>query len=218
MVGKNPDKSDYICSLIFGHLDDGTPLVINLITTPHLLVVGGNGNGRHKILSQLTDVHWPREKVIIECPIEEEGMFARLEWLSEELERRYRLIADAGLVRIGDYNISHPYDCQPYIVFVVSLLDSIKDQPRFEAYVRRIAAKAKSVGIHFIFFCESIFNCTDMAEVFDNIPSVLCFHVEKERESEILLESTAASSLSSEDEALYMRNIESGVVHVLFEP
>ena len=155
MVGKNPDKSDYICSLIFGHLDDGTPLVINLITTPHLLVVGGNGNGRHKILSQLTDVHWPREKVIIECPIEEEGMFARLEWLSEELERRYRLIADAGLVRIGDYNINHPYDCQPYIVFVVSLLDSIKDQPRFEAYVRRIAAKAKSVGIHFIFFARA---------------------------------------------------------------
>ena len=142
-------------------------------------------------------------------------MFARLEWLSEELERRYRLIADAGLVRIGDYNISHPYDYQPYIVFVVSLLDSIKDQPHFEAYVRCIAANAKSVGIHFIFFCESIFNCTDMAEVFDNIPSVLCFHVEKEREAEIFLESTAASSFLSEDEALYMRNIESVVVHVL---
>lgn len=120
MVGNNPDKSDSICSLIFGHIDDGTPLVVDLTAAPHLLVVGGNGNGRHKILSQLTDVHWPREKVIIECPVDEKEMFVRLEWLSEELERRYRLIADAGLVRIGDYNISHPYDIS-HILFLLYL-------------------------------------------------------------------------------------------------
>lgn len=51
MVGKYPDKSDSIYSLIFGHLDDCTPLVVDLIMTPHLFVVGGNGKGRPKILS-----------------------------------------------------------------------------------------------------------------------------------------------------------------------
>lgn len=221
---KLPKQSSAACDegamaipLTLGVYDDGSPLTIDLRNAPHLLLAGGVEKDRRGIIAQLTEVHWPKTYVVVKCPSGEEDLFCELDALVEELERRYRLIADAGLVHIMDYNTRHPYDNQPYIVFVVTDLDDITDKARFEDYLRRIAAKAKSAGIHFVLSCESVFNCSDMAEVFDYMPSVLCFHMNDERESELLLDTSAAISLPAEGEALYRQGFESGVVHLTME-
>ena len=200
--------------LTIGVRDGGSPLTIDLCKAPHLLLTGGGDKDRNWILAQLTEVHWPKTNVVVECPSDEEAMFERLDALVEELEHRYVLVADAGLVTIMDYNARHPYDHKPYIVFVVKNLEGIREKARFEAYLGRIAAKARSAGIHFVLSCASVLNCRDMAEVFDCIPSVLCFHVDDERESQALLDSEAAISLPAEGEALYRQGFDGGVVHV----
>ena len=221
---KLPKQSSAACnegnmaiSLILGVRDNDAPLTIDLCKAPHLLLVGGVENDRNVILAQLTEVYWSKSNVVVKCPSEEDVMFEKLDALVEELERRYVLVANAELVNIMDYNARHPYDRQAYIVFVVKDLEGIKEKARFEEYLGRIAAKARSAGIHFVLSCDNVLNCTDMVKVFDYTPSVLCFHVDDERESQLLLDSSAAISLPTEGEALYRQGFESGVIHLTME-
>ncbi|HID63633.1 MAG TPA: DNA translocase FtsK, partial [Anaerolineae bacterium] len=157
----------------------GQAVVADLATMPHLLIAGATGSGKsvciNSIVACLLCNNTPATlrllmidpkmveltnyngipHLIRPVVVELEEVVKVLKWTTKEMDRRYRLFAEAGSRNIENHNeglVAQGKAPLPYIVVVIDeLADLMMVSPdEVERSVCRIAQMARATGIHLV--------------------------------------------------------------------
>jgi S-DNA-T family DNA segregation ATPase FtsK/SpoIIIE len=224
----------------------GDAVVGQLNKMPHVLIAGQTGSGKsvmiNTLLTSLLYRNSPSEmKLILVDPkqvemapyediphlltpviTEPEKTISALKWAVNEMERRYRLLAEAKMKDIKTYNQSlgsrgrkiavadeegatdTADGAMPYIVIVIDeLADLMMVAARdVEALIVRLAQKARAVGIHLVLATQrpSVDVITGLIKA--NIPARIAFTVASQIDSRTILDQVGAEKLLGQGDML----------------
>jgi len=215
-------------ALVLGKDIAGKTIVAKLEDMPHLLIAGTTGSGKTVCINSLilsllyrnspTDLKFvmidPKMVELMPfdglphllCPLvtEAKKAAAALNWVVNEMEERYRLLAKAGTRNIESYN--EKGDRIPYIIVVVDefadLMIVMPDQ--IETAVQRLAQLARAVGIHLILATQrpSVNVITGVIKA--NLPARLSFKVASKVDSRTVLDMNGADKLLGKGDMLFL--------------
>jgi S-DNA-T family DNA segregation ATPase FtsK/SpoIIIE len=128
-----------------------------------------------------------------------------LKWAVAEMERRYKLLAEAGNRNITDYNESTELKI-PYIVIIVDEFADLMSVAKndMEAVIIRLAQMARAVGIHLILATQSPRVEVITGLIKANITSRVAFAVASQIESRTILDSGGAEKLLGNGDMLFV--------------
>jgi S-DNA-T family DNA segregation ATPase FtsK/SpoIIIE len=199
----------------------GKPIVIDLAKMPHLLIAGKTGSGKSVGMNAfLCSLLWnnpPSDlRLILIDPkrvelkrydklphlltpviVEPEKSVSALAWAVAEMNRRYKMLSEAGVVNLDQYNEKFVDKKEPKIVIVIDELADLmmvagKD---VEAAVVRIAQLARAVGMHLIVATQrpSVDVVTGLIKA--NLPARIAFRVSSQIDSRTIIDGMGAESL-----------------------
>lgn len=216
---------------LFGGDENGNPVIIDIAKLPHLLIAGSTGSGKSVGLNQIIlsiMKHNTPDNVqfllidpkIVELSIYKGNSFLladpivdvalmdkALEYVVEEMERRYELLAQYNVRNISGYNKKRLAEGNKKLPFLVVVVDEMSDMmmtagKQVEAHIIRIAQKARAAGIHFIGATQrpSVDVITGLIKA--NIPSRLSYAVSDGNNSRIILDEYGAEDLLGRGDSL----------------
>lgn len=208
----------------------GEPVVDNIARMPHVLIAGATGSGKsvaiNSFIATILFRAAPTEvKLILVDPkrveltqyngiphlltpviIDPEKVVSALKWAIGEMERRYKLFAEAGARNIGSYNEISGFQALPYIVIIIDeLADIIFFAPsEVEDTITRIAQMARATGIHLIVSTQrpSVDVITGLIKA--NIPCRIAFNVSSMVDSRVIIDLPGAEKLLGRGDMLYI--------------
>lgn len=225
----------------------GDAVVGELNKMPHLLIAGQTGSGKsvmiNTLLTSLLYRNAPSDmKLILVDPKqvemapyediphlitpvinEPEKTISALKWAVNEMERRYKLLAEHKVRDIKTYNTmvqngktkivvqdkegheqQHENGAMPYIVIVIDeLADLMMVAARdVEALIVRLAQKARAVGIHLVLATQrpSVDVITGLIKA--NVPARIAFTVASQVDSRTILDQIGAEKLLGQGDML----------------
>ncbi|SMC24509.1 DNA translocase FtsK [Desulfacinum hydrothermale DSM 13146] len=246
-------SSTFPLTLALGKDITGQPVVTNLTRMPHLLIAGATGTGKsvciNAMLLSLLYRNTPEtlrllmidpkrielssyEKIphLLHPVVTEPKMATRaLRWVVQEMELRYKLLADKNVRNIESYNrlmakadprkelhqgeasetangtvLDHHH--LPYIVVVIDeLADLMMVASReVEEYITRLAQMARAAGIHLVLATQrpSVDVLTGIIKA--NIPTRISFQVSSKVDSRTILDTNGAESLLGSGDMLFL--------------
>lgn len=228
--------------LALGKTAAGKAAVVDLATMPHLLVAGSTGSGKsvfiNAMLLSLLFARSPQQLrlLLIDPKMLELSAYANiphllapvvtdmtqapaaLHWVVEEMERRYQLMATAGVRHISSYNaaveagkIAADEDgVAPTVLrFLVVVIDELADLmmvagKKVELSINRLAQKARAAGIHLVLATQrpSVDVITGLIKA--NVPCRLSFQVVSKIDSRTILDQMGAETLLGKGDMLYL--------------
>ncbi|HET8884140.1 MAG TPA: DNA translocase FtsK 4TM domain-containing protein [Candidatus Saccharimonadales bacterium] len=236
-------------SFAIGKDISGEAVIGELNKMPHLLIAGQTGSGKsvmiNTLLTSLLYRNSPSEmKLILVDPkqvemapydgiphlltpiiTEPEKTISALKWAVNEMERRYKLLAEAKIKDIAGYNQKiqaagkkvsiadengaeqqHENGAMPYIVIVIDeLADLMMVAARdVEALIVRLAQKARAVGIHLVLATQrpSVDVITGLIKA--NVPARIAFTVASQVDSRTILDQVGAEKLLGQGDMLML--------------
>ena len=140
-----------------------------------------------------------------------------------EMDRRYKLFAENGVVNIGQYNelLAKKNEILPHLIVIVDELGDlmVSDKNLVQNYLVTLGQKSRAAGIHLICATQ-----TPRAEILSgklkaNFTTQIAFQVQNTRESQIALGVNGAEKLLGKGDGLYFdsdyhgfRNFQSAMV------
>ena len=234
------DKEGLWVSL--GKTVTGEPFYADLADMPHLLIAGATGSGKsvciNSIICSLIFHHTPatcrfvmvdpkRLELITYNGIphllhpvitEVKQTLKVLEWMTLEMDRRYRLLASVGVKNIKSFNrkigsekVVHPetgeeLDTLPYYITIIDELADIMVMVGNEIYpsITRLSQMARAVGIHLVFATQrpSVDVVTGLIKA--NFPCRIAFQVTSKTDSRTILDINGAEKLLGNGDMLYL--------------
>lgn len=215
----------------------GKPIVTDLRKMPHGLIAGATGSGKsvciNTMLVSLLYKAKPEElKLLLVDPkmvelapynyvphlaspviTDVKTATAALKWAVEEMERRYELLAHAGVRDITKYNqLAEEHkrysDKLPYLVIVIDeLADLMMMAPAdVEEAISRIAQKARACGIHLLIATQrpSVDVITGLIKA--NVPTRIAFSVSSQIDSRTVIDISGAEKLLGKGDMLFLEN------------
>ena len=211
----------------------GNPIFLDVAKMPHLLIAGATGMGKSVcmnslIISLLYRAHPDEVKLILIDPKrveltdyngiphllvpvinEPKKAAGTLNWLCNEMERRYTLIQEVGARDLMGYNLSVVDDPEretmPQIVIIIDeLADLMMTAPGdVESSICRLAQKARAAGMHLVIGTQrpSVDVITGLIKA--NIPSRIAFTVQSQVDSRTILDMAGAEKLLGRGDMLY---------------
>jgi S-DNA-T family DNA segregation ATPase FtsK/SpoIIIE len=229
-------KSDSKLTLALGKDITGKPVITDLTDMPHLLIAGATGSGKtvcvnSLILSMLFRAHPNEVKFLMVdpkmvelapfnglphllCPVvtDVKKVSAALNWVVNEMEERYRLLANVGVRNIEAYN--QKQEKIPYIVVIIDELADLMVIARdsIESAITRLAQLSRAVGIHLILATQrpSVDVVTGVIKA--NFPARISFKVASKVDSRTVLDMNGADKLLGRGDLLFLRPGESKLV------
>jgi len=208
----------------------GKPIVADLARMPHVLIAGQTGAGKsvciNTFLTTLLFRATPSEvKLILVDPkrvemsyyngiphllspviIEPDKVISALRWILGEMERRYKLFAQAGVRNIDGYNEMSGFQALPYIVLVIDELAKIMlfSPVEVEDNITRIAQMSRATGIHMVLATQrpSVDVITGLIKA--NIPCRIAFTVASQVDSRVIIDTQGAEKLLGRGDMLYL--------------
>jgi hypothetical protein len=221
---------------LVGKTSDGQTITKDLALLPHLLVAGTTGSGKTvflysllvSLLYQFTpqqvsivlidpkqtdfvffrDLAHLRNKQILNDP--EEAIEQLRQLTGEELEARTALLKEARVVKLVDYNETHPTRPMIPIVVVVDeyadLIDVMQKVERktFEREIRRLAARARNVGIHLVISTQRPSSDIVTSSLKTNLPARIAFRLPGHQDSIVILDQSGAENLLGQGDMLFL--------------
>lgn len=217
--------------------DGQNDIVADLSAMPHLLLGGCDGYGKTTFLrnaiksisgtgssklilvdSKDDDFKDCSNLDCLICPIihDFDTLVEKLEWLIDELEWRYHLLANAGRRNIVEYN-QNVIEKMPYIVLVIADYSAYDSPLRSELllnFFSRMCAKSKAAGIHIIIASEEIPESYIKNRFLCCFPSRIAFRCESAVQSKALIGSDDATYLYYPGEVYYKQDFSSTSVRL----
>ncbi len=200
-------KSVCINSMLISILYKSTPEEVRLIMVDPKMVELGNYNGiPHLLIPVVTD---PKKAA------------GALNWAVGEMERRYKLFADAQVRNLVGYNdlmrsmrskvySEEEEDLDAYQILpqIVIVIDELADlmmvaAKEVETAICRIAQKARAAGMHLVVATQRPSADVITGIMKANIPSRIAFAVASQIESRIILDQTGAEKLIGKGDMLF---------------
>jgi S-DNA-T family DNA segregation ATPase FtsK/SpoIIIE len=227
-----------ILTLALGKDISGNAIVANLDDMPHLLIAGTTGSGKTVCVNSLilsllfratpADLRFlmvdPKMVELMPfnglphllCPVvtDAKKTSAALNWVVNEMDQRYQLLAKAGARNIEIYN--QKQEKIPYIVVIIDefadLMSVAADQ--IENAVTRLAQLSRAVGIHLILATQrpSVNVITGVIKA--NLPARISFKVASKVDSRTVLDMNGADKLLGKGDMLFMRPGESKLTRI----
>ncbi len=212
----------------------GYPVLTDLVKTPHILIAGVKNSGKtmaiHAMLLSILLKHTPEQVrlILINPKLQEfahyhdiphlltpvindmDNAMCSLNWCINEMERRYTLMRNLRVRKIGDYNqkvLENDVDlCLPIIVVVIDEFSDLMMQigKKAEDFINRLAAKSRAAGIHLVLSTQYLSENVMTGLIRANIPARMAFHANNKVESRLILCSSGAEDLSEQGEMLFL--------------
>jgi DNA segregation ATPase FtsK/SpoIIIE, S-DNA-T family len=237
------EKSKSKLTLAMGKDIVGNPIVADLETMPHLLIAGATGTGKsvalNTMITSMLFKSTPEEVKLIMIdpkrielsmydgishlitPVVTEMKKATnaLFWAVREMERRYKLLSEARVRNIRQYNrkvkkvdaeeeiaVDAPQETLPYIVIIIDeLADLMMVASRdVEVSLTRLAQMARAAGIHLILATQrpSVDILTGVIKA--NFPTRLSFQVSSKIDSRTIIDANGAETLLGNGDMLFL--------------
>ena len=242
----------------------GHAVVADLARMPHLLVAGTTGSGKsvsvNGMICSLLMTYAPEDLrlILVDPKMLELSMYEdiphllvpvvtdprqaakALAWAVFEMERRYRLMAEAKVRNLDGYNRAvqeQKPDAEGKVAeklpFIVIVIDELADLMMVagkdvEQSICRIAQKARAAGIHLILATQrpSVDVITGLIKA--NLPSRISFQVSSKIDSRTILDQMGAEQLLGQGDSLFLSGgrelrrvhgafVSDGEVHALVE-
>lgn len=219
-------------NLPIGTSIDGTHLIRDLESMPHLLVAGATGSGKsvgvNTFITALMYQNTPSElKFLMVDPKQVElGIYEGIPYLLapiitdpgkavkllrrtvDFMEERYTKLKKVKVRNLSEYNEKVKEDEKMYRLVII--IDELADlmmsgnKKDTELYITRIAQKARAVGIHLILATQrpSVNVITGLIKA--NIPTRIAFWVVSQIDSRTILDIKGAEDLVGKGDLLYM--------------
>lgn len=234
-IKDNLAQSEFELPLPLGN-DGERDIILDLHELPHLLVGGENGYGKTTFLklaigsvsstgkAKFILVDNPEHDFTpyegadwLDCPVihDLDTLVAKMEWILEELERRYFLLSNAEVRNIKAYN-QQAMDKLPYLIFVMA------DYSRFEgrllselltSFCNKLCAKSKAAGIHLMFASEKVPGDL-IGQFLMNFPAHISFKAVNAIQSRVLFYNNDAVYLYYPGDAYFKKGFEIEPVRV----
>lgn len=232
----------------------GQPVVEDLTKMPHLLIAGATGSGKSvfvntMVLSILYKATPDEVRLLMVDPkrielstyadiphllypiiTQPKEATAGLKWAVGEMERRYELLAKAGVRNIRSFNQrlekegliapgdggpggaatdpEHPARLSP-LPYILVIIDELADlmmvaSKEVEAHITRLAQMARAAGIHLVLATQrpSVDVITGLIKA--NFPARISFQVSSRVDSRTILDSQGAEHLLGNGDMLFM--------------
>ncbi|MEI7880024.1 MAG: DNA translocase FtsK [bacterium] len=235
--------------IVLGKDVGGNDLVADLATMPHLLVAGSTGSGKtvcmNSILAGLFMARTPEQLqlILIDPKIVEFSVYnhlphllgaktevitdpkkaaGALRWAITEMERRYKIMAKAGVRNIKSFN-SRPIEKQQALFagseevsrlperlsYIVIIVDELADlmmtaQAEVENYIARLAQLSRAVGIHMILATQRPSVDVITGTIKANFPARIAFQVAQKNDSRTILDANGADKLLGRGDMLFL--------------
>lgn len=216
-------------ALALGRDVAGKPQITDLAKMPHMLIAGATGTGKsvaiNSLFISLLYRNTPQDvKFIVIDPkrvelnlyngiphlltpviVDHDKAVNSLKWAVAEMDRRYKLLAEAGKRNIIEYNEASGLPL-PYIVILVDELADLMAvaQADVEAAIVRLAQMARAVGIHLVLATQrpSVEIITGLIKA--NITTRIAFAVASQIDSRTILDSSGAEKLLGNGDMLFI--------------
>jgi len=221
----------------------GKPFVTDIKKLPHLLIAGTTGSGKSvginaMILSLLYRNDPEHLKLMLIDPkmlefaayediphlitpviTEPVKAIAALANMVGEMERRYKLMADARTKNIDNYNEKMKRTGEEAFPYIVVVIDELADLMMsggkdVELSIARLAQKSRACGIHLVVATQrpSVDVVTGMIKA--NLPSRLSYRVGSRIDSKVILDAMGADSLLGRGDGLFTPPGSTGLVRI----
>lgn len=219
----------------------GKTQLLDITAAPHMMIAGTTGSGKsvfmNVIIKALTKQMTPDQlKMILIDPkrtefnkyknlphlhtkivTETEEASLVLEWLTVEMDSRYKRLEAADAVSIDEYN--KDFNDMPYIVTIIDemadlMLSDQTTRNKITKLLTRLAQKARACGIHLIIATQRPSVDVLPGILKANFPTQLAFMVNKKIDSQVILDQPGAEELIGKGDCLLSTPENRGLVRL----
>jgi S-DNA-T family DNA segregation ATPase FtsK/SpoIIIE len=210
----------------------GNAVSADLAVMPHLLIAGATGSGKsvcvNSLICSLLLHNTPDDlRLVMVDPkrveltgyngiphlmapvvVELERVITVLQWVTREMDMRYRKLAEAGCRNIQEYNTKAPGRGEKKLPFLVVIIDELADlmmlaPDETERTITRLAQLARATGIHLVIATQrpSVDVVTGLIKA--NFPARVAFAVASGVDSRVILDQPGAERLLGRGDMLF---------------
>lgn len=226
----------------------GKIMIANLAKMPHVLIAGRTGSGKsvcmNTFLISLLYQNSPEDMKLIlidpkrvsfsryngiphlrtEVIVENKKVINTLRWAVGEMERRYKLLEEAGVQDIASYRILTAQgekrqvgftesgkireEFFPEMPYIIIMIDEMADlmvthQKEVEPVIVRLASLARAIGIHLVLATQRPEATVITGLIKANIPARISFQLRSHIDSRTILDTSGAEKLLGNGDMLY---------------
>ena len=227
-------------NFVVGRDPSGKAVIADLATLPHMLVAGTTGSGKSCVLNsmiasmarryspdyvkflladtkmvELSRFNGLPHLATPEAITAKDDILAAMDYLIEEMDRRYHVFIASNVVNIEEYNRKSK-DKLPYLVFVLDELSDVMlgNKRAFEIKLLRLAQKCRASGIHIVLATQRPDVSTVTGTVKASLPARIALRVSNKYDSNTILGSGGAENLTGCGDMLFISMGSSDVQHV----
>jgi S-DNA-T family DNA segregation ATPase FtsK/SpoIIIE len=235
-------KKSFAIPLLLGKTVTGELVIADLTRMPHCLIAGATGSGKsvciNSIVMSIVMNASPSEvKLMMVDPKKVElsqytklphmiapviteayGAYAALNWLVNEMHKRYEIFKQVGVRNIAGFNSRKINEVEEKALsievpkempLIVAIIDEFADlmmvsSSDLETPIARIAQMARAVGIHLILATQRPSREVITGIIKANFPCRIAFKVASRINSQIILDETGAESLLGNGDLLFL--------------
>lgn len=225
----NQNRDKYELPLVLGKDVAGKIIIRDLVDMPHLLVAGATGTGKsvglNSIINGILMTKSPDQvrfilvdpKMVEMAPYngiphlltpvitDMELVVNSLQWATEEMSKRYRILKQVGVRKVTEYNQKMGHSAMPYIVIIIDEMADLMLTAGVdvESKIIRLTQMSRAVGIHLILATQrpSVNVITGLIKA--NVPGRIGFTVTTSIDSRVIIDQVGAETLIGNGDMLF---------------
>ena len=229
--------------IVLGKDVAGNPVILDLAKAPHLLIAGATGSGKSVCMNTLIMsllFKFPPDElrlIMVDPKIVEFEDYRKLphlitpvindskkvpialRWAVTEMEKRYHILARAGVKKLSEYNrrrdpvpivdengVTAPLKMPVLVVIIDELAELMMTDARkdSEAYITRIAQLGRAAGVHIVVATQRPSTQIITGVIKANLPTRIAFRVGQMVDSRVILDQNGAEKLLGSGDMLFL--------------